>query len=244
VSNDDFRRELNNTIDQMTGSPSPSLRDRVRSSVAQAPEARGPFWIATVAAAVIAVLVVGVLFVGNPLRRPSSNAGPVVRSASPSAAPSPSPSATPESQLPAFVCVSSAAGQHPSSAPVAFVSGLRTGTHAGYDRLTIDFSNGGPSGAVELRPQSGTTFTQSPSGMTVTLKGKNGIMVVIHGADLHSSYSGSVDIVTSYATLVEVKRLEDFEGVVQLGLGVNGTGCYRAFWLSNPDRLVIDVQAA
>src|SRR5205807_1255979 len=102
--------------------------------------------------------------------------------------------------------------------PCAFVSALRTGTHTGYDRLTIDFSNGGPSGAVELRPQSGTTFTQSPSGMTVTLNGKNGIMVVIHGADLHSSYSGSVDIVTGYATLVEVKRLEDFEGVVQLGL--------------------------
>ena len=49
---------------------------------------------------------------------------------------------------------------------IAF-SGLRTGTHTGYDRLTIDFSNGGPSGAVELKPQSGTTFTQSPSGMTV-----------------------------------------------------------------------------
>jgi len=123
------------------------------------------------------------------------------------------------------------------------VSDLRTGTHAGYDRLTIDFSNGGPSGAVELKPQSGTTFTQSPSGMSVTTRGRSGILVMIHGADLHSAYNGSVDIVTGYATLVEVKRVEDFEGVVQLGLGINGTGCYRAFWLSNPDRLVIDVEA-
>ncbi len=223
MSNDDFRRELNNTFDQMSGSPSPGLRDRVRSGIAQAPEARGPFWIATVA---------------------SSNVGPGVPTAGPSATPSPSPSTTPEPQLPAFVCASSVAGQHPSSEPVAFVSDLRIGTHAGYDRLTIDFSNGGPSGAVELKPQSGTTFTQSPSGMSVTTKGRSGILVVIHGADLHSAYNGSVDIVTGYATLVEVKRVEDFEGVVQLGLGVNGTGCYRAFWLSNPDRLVIDVEAA
>ena len=43
---------------------------------------------------------------------------------------------------------------------------------------------------------------------------------------------------------IEVKRLEDFEGVVQLGLGVNGSGCYRAFFLTNPDRLVIDLQGA
>ena len=56
MSNNDFRRELNSTFDQMTGSPSPSLRDRVRSSVGQAPERRGPYWMAAAAAAVIAVL--------------------------------------------------------------------------------------------------------------------------------------------------------------------------------------------
>ena len=93
------------------------------------------------------------------------------------------------------------------------------------------------------RSDDSITFTASPSGMSVTLKGSNGILVVIHGADLHSSYSGSLDIVTGYATMVEVRRLEDFEGVVQLGIGINGAACYRAFWLSNPDRLVIDIQA-
>ena len=146
--------------------------------------------------------------------------------------------------MPAFVCLSgSAAGAHSVATPVGKVSGLRTGTHTGYDRLTIDFSGGGPDGTVEIKPQGGTTFTASPSGMSVTLKGSNGILVVIHGADLHSSYSGSLDIVTGYATMVEVRRLEDFEGVVQLGIGIDGAACYRAFWLSNPDRLVIDVQA-
>jgi len=247
VSNKDFRRELNSTFDQMTGSPSPSLRDRVRSSVGQAPERRGPYWMAAAAAAVIAVLLVGVLVVSNPLNR-RSNAGPIATSPSPSASPSAVPSATPDSQLPAFTCVAQdfvAKATRPSgpTPAVVYVSAVRIGAHGTYDRVTIEFSNGLP-GQVQISTHGDTTFTQSPSGMSVTLKGHKGVLVVIHGSDLHTAYNGSVDIVTGYATLVEVKRIEDFEGVVQLGLGVNGTGCYRAFWLSSPERLVIDVQAA
>ncbi|HVS49389.1 MAG TPA: hypothetical protein VHJ99_10835, partial [Candidatus Dormibacteraeota bacterium] len=70
-----------------------------------------------------------------------------------------------------------------------------------------------------------------------------GILVIIHGADLHTSYSGSTDIKTGDASLVEVRQVEDFEGVVQLGLGVSGATCYRVFTLANPIRLVIDIQA-
>jgi hypothetical protein len=125
---------------------------------------------------------------------------------------------------------------------VAFIDALRTGTHPGYDRLTVEFKNGQASSS-ELRTQSGTTFTNSPRGDQVTLAGSNGILVVIHGADLHTSYTGSTDIETGYAALVEIRKVEDFEGVVQLALGVSGATCYRAFLLTNPDRLVIDIQA-
>jgi hypothetical protein len=109
--------------------------------------------------------------------------------------------------------------------------------------LTIQFANGAPS-QITIDVQSGTSFTMSPSGMQATLRGQHGILITIQGSDLHTSYSGSLDIVTSDPTLVEVRRVQDFEGVVQLGLGVNGTGCYHAYLLTNPDRLVIDVQAA
>ena len=37
-------------------------------------------------------------------------------------------------------------------------------------------------------------------------------------------------------------QMEDFEGVVQWGLGLSKLACYRAFFLTNPTRLVIDVQ--
>ena len=246
MSNDDFRRELNSAFDDVTGSPSSNLPDRVRSAVRESPDARGPYWLAGVAAAVIAVLIVGVLYVRGPLKPPSLAGVGSSPTPSASASPSsqPSPSATPSDQP--FVCATqdfipkAGSGTPP---PTVFISGLRTGSHGSYDRLTIDFGNGVPPD-VKVKDVSGTTYTLSPSGMTTTLKGKNSVLVVINGADLHTSYSGSTDIVTGYKGLVEVKRLEDFEGVVQLGLGVSGSPCYRAFFLSDPNRLVIDVQTA
>jgi hypothetical protein len=186
----------------------------------------------------MAVVIVGIFFAANPLHRPSIPVGPGPTTPTPSASSAP----TPESNLPAFACTSSPPLQTSSGPIVAFIDYLRTGTHTGYDRLTVEFKNGRPS-SIELRTQSGTSFTQSPSGQTVTLQGKNGVLLIIRGADLHTSYSGSTDIKTGYATLVEVRQVEDFEGTVQLALGINGPACYRSFWLSNPDRLVIDVQA-
>jgi hypothetical protein len=236
VSNENFRRELGHVFEEMTGSPSAALPDKVRSSLAKVPEQRAPFWIAGVAATVIAAMVVGIVVVGN-FNRPQTNVLPA-------GVPTPSVSTVPktlESNLPAFVCAASRLGMTPAP-PVAFINGVRTGTHTGYDRLTIEFKNGQP-GTTGLRTQSGTTFTNSPRGDQVTLAGQNGILVVINGADLHTSYSGSTDIKTGYATLVEVRQVEDFEGVVQLALGVSGAACYRAFTLINPDRLVIDIQA-
>jgi hypothetical protein len=247
VPNENFRRELGSEFDDMVGSPSSALPDRVRSSLTGAPEQRGPFWIAGLAAAVIAAVVIGVLVVANPLNRPPTAAGPGVGSSPTSSAsfspgPSPSASATPDTSLPPFVCAAAAPITSAQAPAVAFIDRVQTGAHAGYDRLTIEFNNGQPA-SIELRPQSGTSFTQGASGQTVTLAGSNGILVVIHGADLHTSYNGSTDIKTGYTALVEVRQVEDFEGVVQLGLGLSNATCYRAFILTNPTRLVIDIQA-
>jgi hypothetical protein len=122
----------------------------------------------------------------------------------------------------------------------SFVDALRTGSHAGYDRVTVEFKNGQP-GSISIRPQAGTSFNQSPSGKTDTLAGTNGILVIIRSADAHTSYSGVRDIKTGYPSLVETRVIEDFEGQVSLGLGVSQSACYRASMLNNPARLVIDI---
>ena len=252
MTNENFRRELGQAFDDMTGAPSPALRDRVRSSLAQVPEQRGPFWIAGVAAAAIAVVLIGVLFVANPLNRPGKTVGPVAGSSpTPTAATSPgaSPSATvspsPDSNLPAFVCsgVTQVAMPPSQASPaVAFIDSVRTGTHAGYDRITIEFLNGVP-GSVEVRTQASSTFTQGASGQQVTLAGSAGILITIKGADEHTNYSGPIDFKTAYPVLRESRQTQDFEGTVQWALGIAKSACYRAFFLAGPARLVIDVQA-
>jgi hypothetical protein len=233
MTNENFRRELGNVFDEITGSPSGALPDRVRSSLANVPEQRGPYWIAGVAAALIALVVIGVLFVGNPLKHQSPKTVP-------GTGPTPTAAASPTPTVP-FVCTASAPVTSPGVSPVVFIDSLQTNTYSGYDQLTIQFQNGQPA-SIELRPQSGTSFTLGASGQTVALAGKSGLLVIIHGADLHSSYSGSTDIKPGYPGLVEVRQIEDFEGVVQLGLGVTGEACYRTAVLTNPDRLVIDVE--
>jgi hypothetical protein len=241
VSNDDFRRDLNRVFDDVSGPPNANLRDRVRSAVVSSPRARETYWLAGVAAAVIAVLIIGVLFVANPLKRLPSPVGGVNTTPTPSATAPSSPAPSPSSEQ--FVCamqdfIPKAGSQ--TQPPVIYISALRTGAHSGYDRLTIEFANGIPS-QVKVGVESGTTFTLSPSGMQATLKGENGILITIDGADLHTDYSGPIDLVTNYSGLAEVRRVQDFEGVVQLGLGINGPACYHAFFLTNPNRLVIDI---
>jgi hypothetical protein len=247
--NDNFRRELNNVFDDVSGTPSPALKDRVRSAVTEAPEARGIYWVAAVAAVVITALIVGVLFVANPLRRPTGSVGPgPTASPSVSSSPQPSPGTTPlptptQSTLPPFEClVNDVPTSLQAGNPIAYISDLTTGLHPGYGRVTISFNNGVPHGGVQLKPQTGTSFDGAPSGQSVKTKGTNGIKVIISGADMHTSYSGSGGIITGYSTLVEVRQIEDFEGVVQLAIGIVGEPCYRAFYLSNPTRLVIDIQ--
>jgi hypothetical protein len=251
MTNENFKRELGSVFDEMAGSPSGALPDRVRSSLANAPEQAGPYWIAGLAAAVIAVVVIGVLFVGNPLKHQPSNTVPGA-GASPTPSASQSPSATPSAQatppdssLPAFNCSSSAEfvtqPATPASQPVAYVDMVRTGTHTGYDRITVEFQNGIPA-SVGIAPQSSAAFTQSPSGQPVTLTGSAGILVTIKGADEHTAYSGPIDFNMSHSALLEARQVQDFEGTVQWGLGLSQPACYRAFFLSSPVRLVIDVQ--
>jgi hypothetical protein len=235
-----FRRDLNREFDSISGSPSPALSARVRAALAENKPARtGPFWMAGLAAGLIAAIVVSVLVVSNLGRHTAIGPATI-----PSPSPSPSAAATatpPDSNLPAFVCAGpvSLAGTH--SPAVALVDAVRTGTHPGYDRVTIEFNNGEP-GNVDMSPHEGTTFTQGASGQQVTLSGSAGLLVIIHGADEHTAYSGSTDIKTAYSVLVELRQVEDFEGTVQWGLGLSKSACYRAFYLTNPARLVIDIQ--
>jgi len=127
--------------------------------------------------------------------------------------------------------------------PPSFIDAVRTGTHAGYDRLTIEFQNGQPE-TIELHPQNSATFTPvgGQVGRPITLAGQDGLLVAIFSTDAHTAYSGSTDLKTGYAGLLEVRVLDDFEGYTHFALGLAKPACYRASTLTDPTRLVIDIQ--
>jgi hypothetical protein len=220
------------------------------SNITAAAVRRSPTRIVVLAAVLVAAFVVAAVFLANPLNRPQ----PAIRAAAavttpslaPSIAPSPGagstviPTAAPAANLEKFGCVSSVFNN--TKAPLsAFIDAVRTGAHTGYDRLTIQFQDGQP-GSIALTPLSGTTFLRSPRGDHVTLAGRNGILVTLFSSDGHSAYSGPTDIKTGDSALVEVREIQDFEGYVQYALGISGPACYHASILTNPARLVVDVQ--
>jgi hypothetical protein len=240
VTRESFRDEISKEFDAISGPPRPALSARVRSALAETrPAPTGPFWMAGVAAALIALIIVGALLVSNFNRRPTG----IVPGGQPTASPyttfSPAPT-PPDSTLPAFACNSSTP-LPPSSGPIMFIDAVRTGTHSGYDRITIEFKNGYP-GGIKVEPQASAHFTQGASGQPVILRGNAGILVTITGADEHTNYTGSTDFKTGYPVLVEARQVQDFEGTVQWGLGLSKPACYRVLVLGAPARVVIDIQ--
>ena len=210
-----------------------------------------PYRIVGVAAVSMAAVAVGVMFATGANRPQPTGALPAAAVTSPSASsstavPSPVPSQASTTTLvadqAAFTCVSSTLVAKAAPA-TSLVDALRVGSHVGYDRVTVEFKNGQP-GSISIRPQSGTTFNQSPSGRAVKVTGRHGVLVIIRGADSHTAYTGTRDLKTAFPSLAEVRVIEDFEGQVSLGLGVSQTACYRAFVLANPARLVIDVKSS
>lgn len=140
------------------------------------------------------------------------------------------------------MCGASSPSTKPQPSGDDLIDAIRTGKHTGYDRLTIEFKSGLPQ--IELRPQTGTAFTRDGKGDTVYLAGKDGLLVSMFSTDAHSAYSGPADIKTGFGGLLEVRVVGDYEGYVHFGLGLSRPACYRAVILTNPTRLVIDIQTS
>src|ERR1700730_2133935 len=176
----------------------------------------------------------------SPSPTPTSSAfSSAAASATPQESPSPTAMATPQptSQPPAgFTCADARGGSEQAGSNVV---GVRIGQHDGYDRLVIEFSGAIPSYKVQLR--SGTSFTESPRGQTVTLSGTNGVLVVVHPVFNWTSYSGPFAFKPGFPILREARQIENFEGYQQWALGIQGTPCLRVTTLASPPRLVVDV---
>ena len=175
-----------------------------------------------------------------PTASPTPTVTPTV---APTVAPTPTPTVAPTATptvAPPFLCEGAATGG--SAAARSAVADVRIGQHEGYDRFVVEFTGAIPAYRVTIQP--GTTFTLSPRGTDVQLAGTSGILVWFSPVADWTSYSGATSFTPGYPVLREARQIENFEGIQQWGLGVQGPPCLRVFTLDGPSRLVVDVATA
>jgi hypothetical protein len=123
---------------------------------------------------------------------------------------------------------------------------VRVAHQPGFDRIVFEFApQSGASPRVPaytLSRQASATFVKDPSGLPVTMRGSAGLRIVFHGASGVTTYNGSRDLTPNLPVVQEVEQLGDFEAVLSWGAGLSQASCIRTIELSNPTRLVIDVQ--
>jgi hypothetical protein len=121
---------------------------------------------------------------------------------------------------------------------------VRVGTHDGFDRVVFEFDSGTPEFTVdEAQPP----FTEDGSGLPLDVEGQAFLQLVMRGGTKQtdagtSSYDGPTDFDPGLPRLVDLVEGGDFEAQSTWYLGLTGEACTRIFTLSDPDRLVIDVE--
>jgi hypothetical protein len=252
-----MRNDIHREFDEHTDDPHPALRSAIRAQL-EAGRSVGPGFYRFApfaAAAAVVLLVMGTgyyaLTHGSPVQ-PVPGASNPSPSASPSATtePTPAPSPTPTSTLPAvtYTCTTQTGGDANSLAPAQMpnVVDVRVGSASGYDRFVIQFDGTVPQYTVT--PQGSSSFVEDGSGRTFQLQGSAGLRIVVRNSSSNDvqgvqTYSGPNDFKPGSPVLKEARNMGDFERVYTWGLGLGAPNCFRAYTLTGPDRLVVDVQA-
>jgi len=165
-------------------------------------------------------------------------------SASTTAAPTPLPTTPAATDLGPFTCQDRSGGT--SGSPAMQLTDVRVAHQTGFDRIVFEFAP--PAGAAPRVPaytlsrQASAHFVKDPSGQAVTMRGSDGLRVVFQQATGVGTYSKSRDLIVNLPVVQEVEQLGDFEAVLSWGAGLSRPSCIRTLELSNPTRLVIDVQ--
>ena len=116
---------------------------------------------------------------------------------------------------------------------------IRLATHEGYDRLVLDLTTAGvPAWTVRYTEASG------PGGGPVDIEGDAFLRVSLQTGSAPSG-QGQSRVKTSPGPIAEVVTTGFFEGSEEVLIGIRGGEApFRAFALTDPGRIVIDVRTA
>ena len=156
-----------------------------------------------------------------------------------SAAPSAEPS---DEALPEFACGFPLVSD--GTVPRAQLTDVRVGTHTDYDRIVFQYADGLPELEVS---QATPPLLADASGMELDVDGEAFLQIVLRGGTKQteaggSSYPGPREFTPGFERLVEMEEGGDFEAVNTWYVGMSGDACVRGFTLSDPPRIVIDLQ--
>jgi hypothetical protein len=117
---------------------------------------------------------------------------------------------------------------------------LTTGCHPSFDRVVVRARFATPGYGVRY-----VSRIVQPSGAPLRIRGAALLELAIRPARGHTA--GGAPLLPAVSVpncpvLREVKRAEDFEGVVVLGLGVSRKAPFRVFRLAGPSRIVVDLR--
>ncbi|RKH86738.1 hypothetical protein D7Y21_20120 [Corallococcus sp. AB045] len=135
--------------------------------------------------------------------------------------------------------------QKPRGEPPAItLRSVRTGTHADYDRTVFEFD--GPRLPGYQLGYVKTPVQQCGSGDDVTLPGEAALEVRFTLARAHDDQGQATvaqrTLKPALPSLLQLERVCDFEGEVTWVLGTARRAPFRVLELTNPTRLVLDVQ--
>ncbi|MDO5740825.1 MAG: AMIN domain-containing protein [Ornithinimicrobium sp.] len=149
------------------------------------------------------------------------------------------------SDLPGFVAAAATAQQDPATDTQLIIDDVRLGLQDGYDRVVLDMSGTGQAGWI-------VKYVEAPgldgSGDPVDLVGDFTLQISAQGMAYpepgNTAYDPGFLMVDGgeLQQVTQVLRAAPFEGQVQVFIGTQTQAPFRVFWLSEPERLVIDIQ--
>ena len=243
---DDFEKNLRDHLHreaQETREFPRPLRGRIRDGISPRTRARLAPQLALAGALVLVAVAVLAFRTPSVMNLITSGINGIIQpSPSPTVAPTPLPQPS-TTGLGPFTCSDHSGGADTGLAMQ--LTDVSVAHQPSYDRIVFEFAP--QAGATAHLPaytvsrQASAKFVKDPSGQPVTLHGSAGLLIVFHGAN---AATVTVAVVTpSLPVLEEYEPLGDFEAVLSWGAGLSQPSCIRTLELSNPTRLVIDVQA-
>lgn len=119
----------------------------------------------------------------------------------------------------------------------AAVRTVAVGRHATFDRVVFTAEAGLPRWELRYVP----AVTQDGSGAPVPLDGAADLVLVFRGTAWVDHPSPPRDLAPGYPGLRQVTSAGEFEGDLSYGIGQATRAGFRAFTLTGPNRLVVDV---